>query len=461
MGIQAGPRLRIAFLGVVAVVLLAVRPTAGADAAGPFDAGIYRLGMPQPVGHPCGGERLAVRAVSDAGAALDPAVQDTTVTALRGIAAPAVGPDAPRQAGVETTLYRVPVQLVSVTFTADSETALVVADPTNVGATMVVRLPDPMCSNVLASNIGSDLARALGAVERACGVAQAGVTAPLYGRATITGVGYVSPDRLAGSAPNGIELHPVLRFEEAWCSRTAPTATPAPPTNTPVPATATPTATSAPAAATATPTAQATATAIPTDTPAPTATAIALLLDRGFGQSGAEVGYAFRLRNPDPARALTDSNYQVAAYDAGGHALKTDAGYVHRILPGEVMGIGGTLFVPDKTTVARVDVQILPGTLAPVGQAKAFTTSGVTYRADPYRPTVTGLVANPTSKAVQNLFVSAVPYDAAGRIIGGGWTFLDFVPANDKSAVEVSVISSSEPARVELYATTSSLSDTQ
>ncbi len=449
MGIQAGPRLRITLLGVVAVVLLAVRPTAGADAAGPFDAGIYRLGMPQPVGRPCGGERLAVRAVSDAGVALDPAVQDTTVTALRGIAAPAVGPDTPRQAGVETTLYRVPVQLVSVTFTADSETALVVADPTNVGATMVVRLPDPMCSNVLASNIGSDLARALGAMERACGVAQAGVTVPLYGRATITGVGYVSPGRLAGGAPNGIELHPVLRFEDAWCSRTAPTATPAPPTNTPVPATATPTA-------------QATATAIPTDTPAPTATALALLLDRGFGQSGIEVGYAFRLRNPDPARALTDSSYQVAAYDAGGHALNTDAGYVHRILPGEVMGIGGTLFVPDKTTVARVDVQILPGTLAPVGQAKAFTTSGVTYQADPYTPKVTGLVANPTSKVARNLFVSAVPYDAAGRIIGGGWTYLDFVPANDKSAVEVSVISNSEPARVELYATTtSSLSDTQ
>jgi len=55
--------------------------------------------------------------------------------------------------------------------------------------------------------------------------------------------------------------------------------------------------------------------------------------------------------------------------------------------------------------------------------------------------------------------VSAIAYDEAGEIIGGGFTYLDFVPANGKAAVEVSITSTGIPATTELYAIVSGLSD--
>jgi hypothetical protein len=57
------------------------------------------------------------------------------------------------------------------------------------------------------------------------------------------------------------------------------------------------------------------------------------------------------------------------------------------------------------------------------------------------------------------LRVSAIVYNEAGDIIGGGFTYLDFAPANDKTAVEVSITCIGTPAKIELYATVSSLSD--
>ncbi len=47
---------------------------------------------------------------------------------------------------------------------------------------------------------------------------------------------------------------------------------------------------------------------------------------------------------------------------------------------------------------------------------------------------------------------------AADQIIGGGFTFLDFVPAAGSAAVSVPVTTNGEPARVELYAALSALS---
>ena len=55
--------------------------------------------------------------------------------------------------------------------------------------------------------------------------------------------------------------------------------------------------------------------------------------------------------------------------------------------------------------------------------------------------------------------VSAIAYNENGEIIGSGFTFLDFAPANGKAAVEVSVTVDGTPTSVEIFATFSSLSE--
>jgi len=66
-------------------------------------------------------------------------------------------------------------------------------------------------------------------------------------------------------------------------------------------------------------------------------------------------------------------------------------------------------------------------------------------------------VKSPYQKDLENIRVAAVAYDEAGNIIGGGFTYLDFVPANGQAAVEVSITTSGVPATVELYPTISGL----
>jgi hypothetical protein len=81
----------------------------------------------------------------------------------------------------------------------------------------------------------------------ACGEASSSFH-DLVGTATITGVAFFDKKHgQNGIAPNGIELHPVLAFESADCTRPG-TPAPAPkPTRTPTPApTSSPTGTPAP-----------------------------------------------------------------------------------------------------------------------------------------------------------------------------------------------------------------------
>lgn len=88
-----------------------------------------------------------------------------------------------------------------------------------------------------------------------------------------------------------------------------------------------------------------------------------------------------------------------------------------------------------------------------------FTGENAAYRADRFFATVTGEIVSPYGRDITNLRISAIAYDAEGNVIGGGYSFLDFVPAEGRAAAEVTVTTSSDPASVELYGVLSALSD--
>ena len=91
-----------------------------------------------------------------------------------------------------------------------------------------------------------------------------------------------------------------------------------------------------------------------------------------------------------------------------------------------------------------------------------FTSLDATYRPGSYGfDNVTGFVVNPYDQDVSNLRVSAIVFNEAGDIIGGGFTFLDFASASTQTAVEVSVTVAGTPTRAELYPALSNLSDWQ
>ena len=140
----------------------------------------------------CGVERCAVKTLSDPSAPqVDLVPRVASVHGLRALAAPPnLGARLP---GVEMHALRIHVRLLWSKLENDSDIHLIVADP-HTGQTMIVELPR---------------------FVRACGAPSRSFTR-LAGVATIDGVGFF--DFLHGQrgvAPNGIELHPALRFTSA------------------------------------------------------------------------------------------------------------------------------------------------------------------------------------------------------------------------------------------------------
>jgi len=185
------------------------------------------------------------------------------------------------------------------------------------------------------------------------------------------------------------------------------------------------------------------------------------LANYGFGQSGRDVGFGFLVENPNAGHAVENTQYQVSAFSSDGAVIGTEEGYIEVILPDQSLGVGGDIFVLSDDIVHSVDVKIKSGEYVVSEPVAPFGSENVSYKVGSFSPEVTGFVLSPYSKDITYVRVSALAYNDSGEIVGGGFTYLDFAPANDRAAVVVSVAVSETPSNVELYAFLSGLSDIQ
>jgi hypothetical protein len=127
----------------------------------------------------------------------------------------------------ERTNFRLRVRLLSAKIETDGDVHLVIASLTS-GQTMIAEFPSSVCS--VRSFAAARMKRARAAFETACGVQSRSGFTNLTGTATVTGVGFFDfKHHQRGVAPNGIELHPVLRFSATGCAPATPPPPPAPP----------------------------------------------------------------------------------------------------------------------------------------------------------------------------------------------------------------------------------------
>jgi hypothetical protein len=179
-------------------------------------------GSPQPGAPPapplgpvcgahCGVERWDVKTLSDADrGAVDLAPVDATVEQLAARPVEYPSPGHERSVPVELTVYRVEAYLTRVFTEDDHDWHLVLHGIQNPDASIIAEIPDPQCAGACRSGFADDYARARAMLEEH--VAHMNLRAhPI--RVRVTGAGFF--DRIhgqAGVAPNGIELHPVLRI---------------------------------------------------------------------------------------------------------------------------------------------------------------------------------------------------------------------------------------------------------
>ena len=169
----------------------------------------------------CGKERWAVKTLADSAAAkvTFTAGKTKSVVAMSRLKPPAhVRASTKRTRTTERSVYRVTALLLEMRREDDSDIHLVIADPS--GGTMIAEFPVGSCAAGADPKIKRKMSRARAALAKACDGLPGSRPVTLAGTATFTGVGFFDPIHgQSGVALNGIELHPVLTFKSADCSR--------------------------------------------------------------------------------------------------------------------------------------------------------------------------------------------------------------------------------------------------
>jgi hypothetical protein len=171
------------------------------------------------------------------------------------------------------------------------------------------------------------------------------------------------------------------------------------------------------------------------------------------------VGFAFLVRNPNAYQGIELSQFAATAYDKNSKVLGVNNGTVRLLLPEQELGIADFIQLDDpKQIVERVEVEITPGPSSIMNPGKGFPAEATGQTRTGSAVRVEGVVHNPFDENISFLLISAIAFDAAGKIIGGGSTYADLVLAGGEAKTLVDVIVRDTPAKIEIYPSISELS---
>jgi len=158
---------------------------------------------------------------------------------------------------------------------------------------------------------------------------------------------------------------------------------------------------------------------------APPAAVTVAVEKAGFAVAGTELGYGIVLRDTSPTRDAVGVTVTVNVVDAANRVLRTETTRISGLPAGSTYYFGGDVFLDAGSTPANLQVTAR----AESDQAKklqAAPVTGLAAAADGAGKThVQGRLTNPSvTKPMSALTrISAVVFDAAGNVIGGGFTF--------------------------------------
>lgn len=180
-----------------------------------------------------------------------------------------------------------------------------------------------------------------------------------------------------------------------------------------------------------------------------------------FGKSeytGPRVSYALVVSNKGTAIG-TSAKVQVTFEDGAGGVVDSQEDYLAAVLPGSSVALAGEL--PDTAGVKKMTVQVLPGSSEALKSKPAnFTVSKIKTKTQEYTGVkTTASVASPFTEDLEEVQAVAVYRNAKGKIIGGDFTYISFIPAGGKAAVSIESFAHEKvPAKTEVYVGLSSLS---
>lgn len=153
--------------------------------------------------------------------------------------------------------------------------------------------------------------------------------------------------------------------------------------------------------------------------------------------------YGVVFKNPNRTSWVANRvSINVSFFDAAGTVVKTETDTLTAILPGQSAAVGDTVYDLPPSAV-RIETQASVGDWTEFeGSTGAFAFEGLSTTPEEYG----GLRTNATVRSSfvedqKNVEITAIYTRADGSIVGGAYTFLDFVPAGGAIGVEISATS--------------------
>lgn len=168
----------------------------------------------------------------------------------------------------------------------------------------------------------------------------------------------------------------------------------------------------------------------------------------------------FLFENTDPIAGIEDIEYNVTVTDASGNTLNVETGYIDFINAGSRIGVASQMYLNEGEVAEGVDIDWIYYMGAEGSVENPFTFENSRYYFDPSWDRFTAVMTNNSSSAYTNVRVDVIAYDAGGVVIGGGFTYVDFVPGNDQVGVSINGYVSDDPASFEFFPRMGVLSNT-
>lgn len=184
----------------------------------------------------------------------------------------------------------------------------------------------------------------------------------------------------------------------------------------------------------------------PSPTTEVTGKAKASLVDAGFGQDGEYVWVTSIVRNEqDFVGSYVTVSFNL--FDAAGTLVKTITQVEAFSVLGQDHIIGTQDSVDPGVVVARVDAALNVQDMVATDPFPELPTTDVVVTANPYGGrTGKFQLTNTLSAPLTAPQVEVACRDGQNKLIGGGYAFPDLIPANGTVLVEVSLITSGDPA---------------
>lgn len=179
---------------------------------------------------------------------------------------------------------------------------------------------------------------------------------------------------------------------------------------------------------------------------------LSLLTKQAYIQDDSSLSTFIYFRNDDPDNVMHDIEYTIHVYDSSGNQLQNDTTTIGLIAPGETIGMVNEIYLDEGETAYKFEVDwIIESKESTSGYVNPFSYKNAKYYDDDGWKYLTGVIVNNDDITYTDVRVSAIALDASGEILGGGYSYADFIPSEDQVGVSAFSTIDGEPVSVEFY----------